>query len=104
MANRGFSADNIPEKLADYHGGCVCASLSPALNPEIVPSVNMNLTLDEALRLSTALQSAILRLNRYNRSTTKGKSVGIGLSLKIKTGALAVIEKPVKPPKGRSAE
>jgi len=51
---------------------------------------------DQALGLSLALQSCLHAINRYNRSTTKGKSMGVLFSIKLDSQAISVIEAPVK--------
>src|SRR5438105_4060992 len=92
-SNRSFSPKNIPEKKDDYHGKCRIERVSPAL-PESVKSANIELTFEEALKLSVAIQSAVLRLNRYNRRGGVGESMGLCLSLK--GHDLAIIEQTVK--------
>jgi hypothetical protein len=92
---RSFSPSEIREKKDDYHGYCRVSRLPPNIADKNIRSVNMSLTFEEALRLSTALQSAILKLNRYNRSATSGKKMGLVLSLKTQNKMINVIEKKV---------
>jgi hypothetical protein len=94
---RSFSPSGIPEKQDDYHGGCRVYRLSPDIAERGVQSVNIVLTFEDALRLEVALQSAVQKLNRYNRSAKAGKEMGLCLSLK--PGAIAVIETKLIPPK-----
>lgn len=54
------------------------------------------MSFDQALRLSLALQSCLQAINRYNRNTTKGKSMGVVLSIKLGNKAISVIEAAVK--------
>src|SRR5579872_1875857 len=95
--NRGFNPDDIPEKKDDYHGGCRYVRTMPDLPEKGVQSVNIELTFEDALRLSVAIQSAVMRLNRYSRSTREGKGMGLCLSLKVNGRALSVIEAKVDP-------
>lgn len=96
MAKRAFSPDDTPVKAQDYHGGCRFARLSPDVASKGIKSVNVELPLDEALKLHLALDSCLLAVNRYNRSTVKGKSMGVVLSIKTESGSIAVIEATVR--------
>ncbi len=95
-SKRAFSPDGVPEKKEDYHGSCRFVRTHPDLSEKGVQSVNVELTFEEALRLSTAIQSAIFRLNRYNRSEKKGREMGLCLSLKVTSGAISIIEQKVR--------
>jgi hypothetical protein len=96
---RGFSPSGVPEKLDDYHGGCRVFRISPDVASKGVQSVNIVLSFEEALRLSTAIQAGILKLNRYNRSKKAGREMGLCLSLKPDIEALSVIETKLTPSK-----
>lgn len=96
MAKRSFSPSDVPEKGDDYHGGCRFIRTKPDIGEQGIKSVNIEIDFDEALRLAAAIQSAVLRLNRYNRSSSKGKLMGLCLSLKSSSRAISVIEQPVK--------
>ena len=96
MAKQGFGPANVPEKGRGYHGLGRYLSLSPDVTRQGVKSLNINLTMEEALKLRLALDSALLSLNRYNRATAKGKAAGVCLS--VKTGAIAVIETVLQAP------
>jgi hypothetical protein len=100
---RGFSPSGIKEKLDDYHGGCGVYDLSPDIAAKGVKSVNTNITFEDAMRLSTAIQSAILKLNRYNRSTKVGNQMGLCLSLKSGDKSITVIEVPLRKPKPKAS-
>ena len=56
------------------------------------------MTFDEALKLSLAIQSCLIQLNRYHRSTTAGRDMGLLLSIKTDSTSITVIEKSVRPP------
>jgi hypothetical protein len=89
---RSFSADDIPTKSADYHGLASYLRTSPDVAAQGVQSINVYLTFDEAVKLSVALQSCVLSLNRYNRRKKAGKDMGLLLSFKTATGTVTVIE------------
>ena len=95
--NRSFSSSDIKQKADDYHGSCRYVRTSPDIAERDIKSVNIELSFDEALRLLVAIQSAVLGLNRYNRSHTDGKQMGLCLSLKTSSNAISVIEQRVRP-------
>lgn len=97
MAKRAFTRSDTPEKAADYHGACRYARLSPDVASKGVKSVNIDVTFEEALKLRLALDSCLLAVNRYNRNTTKGRAMGLTLSLKTESGSIAVIETKMRP-------
>jgi hypothetical protein len=94
-AKRSFSPTDVPTKGDDYHGGARFLRSSPDLVAQGVKSVNLDLTFEEALKLSVALQSCLQAVNRYSRSTSKGKAMGVLLSIKTEGSAISVIEAPV---------
>jgi hypothetical protein len=98
--SRAFSGPGIQEKVADYHGTCRYVRTSPDIAANGVKSVNIELTFEEALRFATAIQSAVLNLNRYNRNKKDGREMGLCLSLKTQSTAISVIEMRVRPPAG----
>jgi hypothetical protein len=46
-----------------------------------VKSLKIDLSFEEALEPSLAVQSCLHSLNRYNRSTTQGRAMGLMLSV-----------------------
>src|SRR5688572_24360620 len=97
MAKRSFSPSDVPEKASDYHGMAGYARARPdVLGQKGVKSLNLDLTLEEALKLKLALDSCLQAVNRYNRNTTKGRSMGVVLSIKTETSSITVIEAPVR--------
>ena len=96
MAKRSFSRDDTPVKATDYHGACRYDLLSPDIAAKGVKSVNIEITLEEALKLHLSLGSCLQAVNRYNRSTTKGKAMGVVLSMKTESASIAVIEAPMR--------
>lgn len=55
-------------------------------------SANIQMTFEEAIRLSLAIQSCVMQLNRYNRSATEGRDMGTLLSIKTDSNTITVIE------------
>jgi hypothetical protein len=98
---RKFSADGVKKKVDDCHGGCQYIRTQPKLAKK---SVNVELSFEEAMRLSLAIQSALIQLNRYNRGTRAGREMGVLLSIKRKAAAISVIEKRVRPAEGANGE
>jgi len=94
-AKRSFSADDIPAKSADYHGSARYARTSPDVAAQGVESINVYLTFEEALRLLLAVQSCVMNLNKYNRSSSAGRDMGLLFSFKTKTKSITVIETAV---------
>ena len=94
--NRSFSDDNIPTKADDYHGLAEYVRTQPNVAAQGVKSINVEMTFEEALRLSLAIQSCVLSLNRYKRSTTAGREMGLCLSIKTDGTTITVIEKRVR--------
>jgi len=94
-----LSADDTPLKSKKYHGQCNYGRLSPDVASRGVKSVNVDIPFEEALKLALALDSCLHAANRYNRSTTKGKAMGVCLSIKTDNGSVAVIEATMRPSK-----
>ena len=94
---RSFSVDNIPVKADDYHGLAGYVRIQPDMAEQAVKSVNIEMNFEEALRLSLAIQLCVMQLNRYKRSTTQGREMGMLLSIKTDSNTITVIEKRVKP-------
>lgn len=97
MAKRSFSDDNIPLKADDYHGLADYVRTQPDIAQQDVKSVNIEMTFEEALRLSLAVQSCVMQLNRYKRSSTQGREMGMLLSIKTDSNTITVIEKRIRP-------
>ena len=88
---RSQKAD-APEKAQDYHGACGFGRVSPDVASKGVKSLNIEVPFEEALKLRLALDSCLHALNRYNRSTQKGRAMGVLLSVKTESLSIAVIE------------
>src|SRR6266581_2719373 len=93
---RSFSDGDIRTKSDDYHGSAYYVRTQPDIADRGIKSVNMELSFDEALKLSLALQACLIQLNRYNRSTTAGREMGLLLSIKTDSNSITVIEKRVR--------
>lgn len=101
MPNRVFATTNAARKADDYHGGARYERVMPDVsNAEAVSggvkSVNLELTFEEALKLSLAISSCLHELNRYNRGTAEGRGMGMLLSIKTDNSSITVIEKKIK--------
>ena len=94
-AKRSFSAEDIPIKSADYHGSASFSKTSPDVAGQGVKSINVYLPFEEALRLSLAVQSCVMNLNRYDRASSAERKMGMLLSLKTKVRPITVIETAV---------
>jgi hypothetical protein len=97
MADRSFSEENIPTKAEDYHGLARYVRTQPDMASQGVKSINIELSFEEAMKLGLAIQAGLMQLNRYNRSTTAGREMGLLLSVKTETNSITVIEKRVRP-------
>lgn len=66
-------AKSAKKKGARYHGGC-----SVVDGDNVEHSVNVDISFDEALKLNLALQSALLKLNAFDR---RNRSLTVGLAV-----------------------
>jgi hypothetical protein len=98
MAKRKFTPSDTPEKASDYHGACRFGRVRPDVASRGIQSVNIDVTFEEALKLRLALDSCLHALNRYNRATTKGRAMGVVLSIKTGSSTIAVIESAMRAP------
>ena len=92
---RAFSDDNIRKKADDYHGRGGYLRTVPDMVSQGIKSINIEMTFEEAMKLGLGIQACLMQLNRYNRSTTAGREMGLVLSVKTDTNSITVIEKPV---------
>lgn len=93
---RSFSEEGIRTKSDDYHGLAYYVRTQPDIAGQGVKSINIEMSFDEALKLSLAIQSGLMQLNRYNRSTTAGREMELLLSIKTDSSTITVIEKRVR--------
>jgi len=94
MPKRAFTK-KPKTKADDYHGSCQIAWLPKQYteNADLLPkSLNLAVTFQEALKLHIALQSCLQSLNRYDRSTTAGRDMGVALSIKFDSQQITVLE------------
>ncbi len=94
---RSFSDDNLPMKADDYHGLAEYVRTQPDVAAQGVKSINIELSFEEAVRFSLAVQSCVMQLNRYKRSAKEGREMGMCRSVKTETTTITVIEKRVRP-------
>lgn len=75
-------------------GTCNVALVSPANAPADGPGsvVNLTLNFEEALKLNLAIEAALHRINRYDRSTRAGKQAGLRLVVYLGKGRINVME------------
>jgi hypothetical protein len=57
--------------------------------------LNLYLTFEEALKLNLSIDECIRKLNKYNRSTTAGKSEGLNLAIHLDQERITVNETTV---------
>lgn len=88
-----FPSSDLKKKAEDYHGGCAYERTLPAVS---IHSANIEVTFEEALKLSLALASCLQNLNRLNRKNAAGKSMGVVLSVKTGNKSISVLEKKIK--------
>lgn len=94
---RVFISEDVATKAEDYHGGARYQRTLPDIAGKGVRSVNIEIPFEEALKLSLALQSCLVQLNRYHRGTAAGREMGVLLSIKTENTSISVIEKRVRP-------
>jgi len=85
------------DKALDYHGACSFGRVSPDVASQGIKSLNIEVPFEEALKLHLALDSCLHAVNGYNRSTSKGRAMGVVLSVKTESSSIAVIEAVVHP-------
>ena len=89
-------ADNIAKKTFSF-GGCTFSSTSPEwVNVTTETKIlNVQITFEEALKLSLAIDECVRKLNSYKRSTRAGKSMGLNLAIHIGTERVTINEEKV---------
>jgi len=91
---RIFEGPELKKKTEDYHGKCSYAHIGPEYTGK---SLTIDLLFSEALKLSLALQSCLLNLNRLDQRNVEGKNMGVSISITTGNKAMKVIEKKIKP-------
>ena len=94
---RIFPSENPPARAEDYHGSARLEHINPDLAAQGIKFVNIEITFEEALKLSLALQSCLVQLNRYHRGTVVGRQMGVLLGINTEGTSIAVIERRVQP-------
>jgi hypothetical protein len=72
-----FSGDNIPTKPDDCHGLAKYVRTQPDVASQDVKPIDLEMNFEEAMKLFLAIQSCLIQLNRYNRSTTAGREMDL---------------------------
>jgi hypothetical protein len=90
------------KKAEDYHGSAKYERVSPDISTqeriaEPIKSLNFHVTFEEAMKLSLALQSCLMHLNRFHRGQVEGKMMGVELTVHTGTSRIKVIEKSIRP-------
>lgn len=93
--SRIFSNEGVTQKKDDYHGGCRYVRTLPDVAAKGVKSVNVELSFEDALKFSLAVQSALMSINKVSRKNRAGKAMGIVLSIKTDNETISVLEKKV---------
>jgi len=94
---RVFAKEEVDSKAEDYHGGARYERTLPDVAEQDVKSINIEIRFEEALKLSLALQSCLMQLNRYKRSTAAGRDMGVLLSIKTDNSSITVMERRLRP-------
>jgi hypothetical protein len=90
---RVFPKRSAKTKAEDYYGGCNFTGASPDLYERGIKSLNLEIPFEDALKLSLAVQACLQSLNRYNRGTAVGRSMGMLLSIKMDNSSVTILEK-----------
>ncbi len=75
-------------------GSCEFVKMSPPkanLSPG-VKKLNISIPFEEALKLNLAIDECIRKLNKYKRSTTKGKKAAVNLVIHLDVSRLSINE------------
>jgi hypothetical protein len=81
------------EKTFSY-GSCEFIKISPPQGrfSAAVKKLNITIPFEEALKLNLAIDECIRKLNRYKRSTTKGKKAAVNLVVHLDVSRLSINE------------
>jgi len=95
MPKRSFTK-KPNEKSDDYHGTAglrwLPSSFAPGSTAKVPKSLNLDMSFEEALKFSLAIQSCVQSLNRYNHATKAGRSMGLGLCIFFDSRKISVME------------
>ena len=91
--NRIFPKKGVDDKKDDYYGNANYKNPSPDPAEKGVKSLNLELSFEEGLKLSMALQTCLQQVSRYSRQNKEGKAMGIMLSIKTDNSSITVFEK-----------
>ena len=107
-AKRVHPPSKATKKAEDYHGSARFERISPdpsafKADDKAVVSLNVHFSFEEALKLSLALQSCLINVNKFHRGDSEGKRMGVELTIHTTTGSVKVIEKSVTPKRAKDA-
>lgn len=76
-------------------GSCEFVKTSPSTNKlsPALKKLNIVIPFEEALKLNLAMDECIRKLNKYKRSTTKGKAAAVNLVVHFDLGRLSINER-----------
>jgi hypothetical protein len=81
MAKKKKKAAKLRTKGADRYGVVFIDQINPAISIENSKSIDIDLTIDEGLKLHLALWQALSDLNRLDRRSSKARARGVRFSL-----------------------
>lgn len=75
-------------------GSCEFVKVSPPRGQfsSTVKKLNISVPFEEALKLNLAIDECIRKLNKYKRSTVKGKKAALNLVVHLDVGRLSINE------------
>src|SRR5688500_8474823 len=97
MKTMAADKTDVRKKDARSHGSCRFNHTAPDMKERELSSLNIAMSFQDALRLSTAIQSAVMSLNR-NDQRSSGKKWGLLLSVKQKNSTITVLETKLRKP------
>lgn len=81
MAKKKKNVAKLREKKAQSYGMIFLDQIAPPIQVESRKPIEIDMTMDEALKLHLGLLQALTELNRLDRRSLKSRSRGIRLSL-----------------------
>src|SRR5215813_13154715 len=92
--NAGQKYSNMNSEKKFSYGTCYYERLSPPREKvtKETPILNIQLDLEQALRLGLALDECIRKVNRYKESTTDGKRAIVNLTIHLWSDRISVME------------
>jgi hypothetical protein len=84
----------MEEEKTFSFGSCEFVKISPPQDrfSPTVKKLNIMIPFEEALKLNLAIDERIRKLNKYKRSTVKGKKAAVNLVVHLDVGRLSISE------------